>query len=196
VNRAANALEGGARQQPKPQFKALSPPPAAMFGQIGSPSQAVRPNKTARRLQTFAANPQQGLDSWQAALSAALRPPLWGETEGEQQANQTLMATRESGMLDDLRARLEARRAQSPRDLVAGRMLAAVYDFGFSFESALRERRRIVGLEGATGEDWYALADAEERAGNGAAARTDYRRALDAPGPLSSFHAAIARQRS
>lgn len=140
-----------------------------------------------------ALGPQGGLDSWQADLSAAVRSPLWGENEGDAQATQALMAAREAGQLDDLRARLEARRAQSPRDVVTGRMLAAVYDFGFSKEAALRERRRVAGLEGAVGEDWYALAQAEEHAGGGAAARAAYRRALESAVPPSPFHAAIAR---
>lgn len=141
-------------------------------------------------------NALAGLDSWQAALSGAVQPPLWGENAGEQQANQALMAAREAGMLDDLRARLEARRTQAPQDVVTGRMLAAVYDFGFSGEPALRERRRVAGLEGAGGEDWFALAQAEERAGNGSAARAAYRRALESPIPPSAFHAAKARGRS
>ena len=146
--------------------------------------------------QAFAAVPQAGLDAWQASLSAAVQPPLWGENEGEQQANQALMAAREVGMLDDLRARLELRRAQAPQDVVAGRMLAAVLEFGFSAEAALHERRRVSGLEGATGEDWFRLAQAEEKAGNGQAARAAYRHALESPVPPSSFHAAIARGRS
>jgi len=115
---------------------------------------------------------------------------------GEMQANQALMSARESGMLEELRTRLEARRAASPRDLVMARMLAAVYDFGFSTEPGLREHRRIVGLEGAGGEDWYALAHAEEHVGNGTAARNAYRRALESPIPPSPPHAAIARGRS
>ena len=143
--------------------------------------------------QMFAPAAPGGLDSWQAALAAAVRPPHWGGDEGDAQANQALMAARESGQLDDLRARLEARRTQSPHDPVTGRMLAAVYDFGFSPESALRERRRVSGLEGADGEDWYALAQAEERAGNRAAARAAYQRALESAVPPSPFHAAIAR---
>jgi len=145
---------------------------------------------------TLDADPQASLDSWQAMLSAAVRPPLWGENEGDAQSGQALMAAREAGLMDDLRARLEARRTQSPRDLVTGRMLAALYDFSFPGEPALRERRRIVGLEGAGGEDWFALARAEERASNSTAARAAYRHALEAPTPPSSFHAAIARGRS
>lgn len=137
----------------------------------------------------------QSLETWQAALSAAVQPPLWGENIGEQQVNQTLMATREAGQLDILRSRLEARREQSPQDLSVGRMLAAVYGFGFQSDLVLGERRRIVGLTGAGGEDWFALAQAEERVGNAQAARAAYRRALEAPVPPNSFHAALARQR-
>ena len=202
-----NGLGSAARQQAKPQPDAApNLPPAALFGHAGQPPHDARHSKMPLRLhaprapgnalQALDMDAQAGLDVWQAALSAAVRLPLWGENGGEQQANQALMAAREAGLLDDLRARLEARRAQSPRDLATGRMLAAVYDFGFSTEAALRERRRTVGMEGAGGEDWYALAQAEGRAGNGSAARAAYRRALEAPIPPSSFHAAIARQRS
>ena len=202
-----NGLNSADRLPAKPQPVAVpNSPSAALSGQVGPPPQGVLRNKMASRraapaapgnaAQAFAAGPQGDLDSWQATLSAAVRPSLWGETEGDAQANQALMAAREAGMLDDLRARLEARRAQSPRDVVTGRMLAAVYDFGFSKEAALRERRRITGLEGADGEDWYALAQAEERAGHGPAAQAAYRRALEASLPLSPFHAAIARGRS
>lgn len=141
----------------------------------------------------FATNGAADLDGSQAALSAAVQSPLWGENAGEQQANQALMAAREAGQLDDLRAHLEAQRSQAPRSLVTGRMLAAVYAFGFSSEPALRERRRIVGLEGATGEDWFALAQAEEAARNTASARAAYRHALESPVPPSAFHVGVAR---
>ncbi len=140
-------------------------------------------------------NALDALDGWQSSLAAAMQPPLWGEDAGMQQANQALLAAKEAGALDDLRARLEARRTQAPRDVATGRMLAAVYDFGFASENALRERRRIAGLEGAGGEDWYALARAEEGVGNNAAARAAYRRALESPTPPTPFHAAVARQR-
>ena len=201
-----NGLDGSAQIQPKLQSKASSQTPPAMLGQISRAPHATRRSKTAHQLlvpgasgdgvQVFGADPQASLDSWQAALSTAVQTPLWGENMGEMQANQALMSARESGMLEELRTRLEARRAASPRDLVMARMLAAVYDFGFSIEPGLRERRRIVGLEGAGGEDWYALAHAEEHAGNGTAARAAYRRALESPIPPSPPHAAIARGRS
>ena len=145
--------------------------------------------------QAFAVDGAVSPDDPQAALSAAVQSPLWGENAGEQQANQALMAVREAGLLDELRARLEAQKSQSPRSLVTGRMLAAVYAFGFSPEAVLRERRRIAGLEGATGEDWFALAQAEEGAHNAAAARAAYRRALESPVPPSAFHAGVARGR-
>ncbi len=148
--------------------------------------------------EAFAGNTQNALDAldtWQSSLAAAMQPPLWGEDAGMQQANQALLAAKEAGALDDLRARLEARRTQSPRDIATGRMLAAVYDFGFASENALRERRRTAGLDGAGGEDWFALAQAEERAGNNAAARAAYRRALESRTPPAPFHAAVARQR-
>ena len=178
---AANDAQRRAKTQANASHFAAPPaptdaPPALAPDVPGSPDLAVG-----------------SLDSWQAALSAAVRAPLWGENEGDAQVNQALTSVREAGMLDDLRARLEARRAQSPRDVVTGRMLAAVYDSGFSKEAALRERRRVSGLEGAGGEDWYALAQAEERAGNGTAARAAYRHALESPVPPSPFHAAIAR---
>lgn len=136
-----------------------------------------------------------GLDSAQAALASAVQPPLWGETAGEQQANQALLAVKEAGLLEDLRSRLEARRAQSPRDIGNARILAAVYEYGVSSEAALRERRRITGLEGATGEDWFVLAQREEQAGNTQAARAAYRRALESSPPPNAYHAAIARQK-
>lgn len=144
----------------------------------------------------FGGNAQGGMDAWQTTLSNAVQAPLWGDTLGEQQTTQTLMAAKESGELDELRVRLETRRSQSPKDLVTGRMLAAVYEFGFSKEAALHERRRVANLEGAVGEDWYALAQAEERSGSAEAARTAYRRALECPVPPSPYHAGIARARS
>jgi len=143
--------------------------------------------------QARAASPS--LETEQAALSAATQPPLWGESDGTNQANQALMTVRESGQLDTLRGKLEAARSRSPRSLGTGRMLAAVYEFGFQSELTVAERRRIVGLDGAGGEDWFALAVAEERAGNGQAAKAAYRRALELPGTLNSFHASAARQR-
>ncbi len=148
------------------------------------------------QVQTDEADGGQRLDNWLAALAQSVQMPLLGDETGAQQANQALMSARQSGQLDALRARLEAKRSQSPPDIVTARMLAAVDEFGFSEEEALKERRRLVRLTGATGEDWYALALAEERAGNGQAARIDYQRALNAPAPLSSQHAALARQRS
>ena len=137
----------------------------------------------------------QSLDTWQATLSAAVQPPLWGEDAGAAQANQALTAARQAGQLDILRGRLEAKRAQSPQDITVGRMLAAVYDFGFASDLVLSERRRIAGLAGADGEDWFALALAEEHAGNAPTAKLDYRRALASAVPPNSFHAALARQR-
>lgn len=197
-NVTVNGLEGAARPQAKP--------PALNSMEMHAPSvQALRAPRRSKAGLRYMAPPTGGaaqaftvdgavsLDAEQAALSAAVQSPLWGENAGDQQANQALMAARESGLLDDLRARLEARRGQSPQSLVTGRMLAAVYAFGFSPEPALRERRRVVGLEGATGEDWFALAQAEEAARNTAAARAAYRHALEAPSPPSAFHAAIAR---
>jgi hypothetical protein len=139
--------------------------------------------------------PVVSLETEQAALSAAVQAPLWGEDSGATLANQALMAVREAGQLDTLRSRLEARREQSPQDIGTGRMLAAIYEFGFQSDLALRERRRIVAIAGAGGEDWFALALAEARAGNTAAAKTDYRNAAESPIPLNSFHAAQARQR-
>ena len=159
---------------------------------------AVRP-KVFRRTQAPAMDQARAaapsLEAQQTLLAAAVQPPLWGETDGATQANQALMALRESGQLDTLRSKLEAARSQPPRDLGTGRMLAAVYEFGFSSELAVSERRRNTGLDGAGGEDWFALAIAEERAGNGQAAKAAYRRALELPGTLNSFHASLARQR-
>lgn len=143
-----------------------------------------------------AADAPENLDTWQKSLAAAVQPASWGENERVQQANQALMSVKMSGKLDDLRVRLEARQAQSPSDIVNGRMLASVYEFGFSTEAALRERRRITGLENAVGEDWFALAQLEEKRGNVQAARTAYRRSLESPTPPTPFHAAIARERS
>ena len=196
-----NSPDGSAPQTVLSSPNTMPPPPRAMFGPAGQPLHSARkaikrpapPGEAANAFQAFALNGAASLDSEQSALAATMRPPLWGENEGEMQANQALMSVRESGMLDDLRAHLEARRAQSPHDLVMGRMLAAVYESGFSSDLALHERRRIVGLEGAGGEDWYMLARTEERAGNGSAARAAYRHALESPIPPSSFHAAIAR---
>jgi len=197
------ASAGAAEQKPKPPPIALYRIPTTTFRQ---PSHGTRRNKTGERdadaqatgnaLQAFGAAAPARLASWQGALAGAVQSPLWGEAAGEQQANQALMAAREAGMLDELRARLEARRTQTPHDVATGRMLAAVYDFGFSSSAALRERRRVTGLEGADGEDWFALAQAEERAGNRSAAQAAYRHALESAIPPSSFHAEIARGRS
>lgn len=140
-------------------------------------------------------NTGQTLETWQNALAQALQKPLLGDTLGEQQANQALMAVQQGGALETLRARLEQKCHQSPRDLLAARMLAATYEFGGQSDAALRERRRLTALDGATGEDWFALAEAEGKASNSQAAREAYGRALAAPAPLSSQHAALAKQR-
>jgi hypothetical protein len=171
-----------------------------------TPLFALRNNKATQRAapMTFGGNGAQALDgngtdnldTWQNSLASALQSPQWGDNERVQQANQALMSAKISGQLDDLRARLEARQTQSPLDLVNARMLAAIYESGFSSEAALRERRRITGLEGAVGEDWFALAQAEEKRGNLQAARTAYRRALESPTPPTPFHVGIARGRS
>ena len=194
----SNALSGAAKiPTDKPKMFVLAPQSRAALGvRRDSIAKHAAPARAADTFgQAMDADDGQILDKWQASLAQSVQTPLLGDEAGMQQANQALMAARESGSLDALRARLEARRTQSPQDIVTGRMLAAVYEFGFSSEPALRERRRIVGLEGATGEDWFALAEDEGRAGNSQAARLDYKRALDAPAPLSSFHAALARQR-
>ncbi len=133
------------------------------------------------------------LETWQASLASAMQSPQWGDNERMQQASQALLSVKIAGMLDDLKARLEAQQAQSPKDLVNARMLASVYEYGFSGEAVLRERRRITSLEGAVGEDWFALAQAEEKHGNGTAAKTAYRRALESSIPPTPFHIGIAR---
>ncbi len=180
------------RDQPQPIAPA-SPRFEFSMRRMGGVRKAVVPQTAAPTQDTLTAAPS--LDTWQAALSTAVQSPLWGEDAGASQANQALMSVRMAGQLDTLRGRLEARRAQSPQDISTGRMLAAIYDFGFQGDLGRRERQRIVGLAGAGGEDWFALAQAEARAGNAQEARAAYRRALESPLPPSSFHAAIARQR-
>ena len=177
---------------------ALRQPNASLFAQRAyKPAKRAGQNALgANTQQIFDGNTSDNLEGWQTALSAAVQSPLWGDNERVQQANQALMSAKMSGMLDDLRARLEARRTQSPQDLVNARMLASVYEYGFSGDAALRERRRITGLEGAVGEDWFALAQAEEKHGNSAAARAAYRHALESPTPPTPFHLGIARERS
>ena len=160
---------------------------------MGGARTAIVPQAEVRTQDALTA--KSSLDTWQAALSDAVQSPLWGEDAGASQANQALMSARMAGQLDTLRDRLEAQRAQSPQDILTGRMLAAVYDFGFQNDLGRRERQRIVGLAGASGEDWFALAQAEARAGNTQDARAAYRHALESPLPPTSFHAAIARQR-
>ena len=177
-------------------YQAQVSPPAAKPQAEEQPRQTHVFNRTRMLPMSQGAIPAASLEAEQAALSAAVQAPLWGENSGAAQANQALMAVREAGLLDTLRSRLEARREQSPRDISIGRMLAAIYEFSFQSDSALRERRRIVGIAGAGGEDWFALALAEERAGNTAAAKTDYRHAAESSAPLNSFHAAQARQRA
>ena len=172
----------------------VSPPAAKPQGEE-RPRQARVFNRTRMLPMSQGVVPLVSLETEQASLSAALQAPLWGEDSGAAQANQALMAIREAGQLDTLRSRLEARREQSPLDISTGRMLATVYEFGFQSDLSLRERRRIVEIAGAGGEDWFALALAEERAGNTAAAKTDYHHAAESPAPLNSFHAAQARQR-
>lgn len=170
-------------------------PPAAKPQAEEQPHQARVFSQTRMLPMSQGAIAAASLETEQAALSAAVQAPLWGENSGAAQANQALMAVREAGLLDTLRSRLEARREQSPQDISTGRMLAAVYEFSFQSDLSLRERRRIVGIAGAAGEDWFTLALAEERAGNTAAAKTDYRHAAESAEPLNSFHAAQARQR-
>ena len=172
----------------------VSPPAAKPQGEE-RPRQARVFSRTRMLPMNQGVVPAVSLETEEAALSAALQAPLWGEDSGAAQANQALMAIREAGQLDTLRIRLEARREQSPLDISTGRMLAAVYEFGFQSDLMLRERRRIVEIAGAGGEDWFALAFAEERAGNTAAAKADYHHAAESPAPLNSFHAAQARQR-
>ena len=128
------------------------------------------------------------------SLTEAVTPPLWGKNAGMQQSNETLIDLQEAGLLDDLRAKLESRRTQMPKDVATGRMLAAVYDFSNAADAALHERQRVASLDGADGEDFFQLGQSEQRAGNADAARAAFRRALTASTPPSGFHAALARQ--
>ena len=60
---------------------------------------------------------------------------------------------------------------------------------------ALAERRRVALLATADGEDWFELAQTEERLGNIASAQRAYAQALRAAGaPLSPAHRAVAHQ--
>ena len=177
---------------------AQRPPNSPLFAlrNYRASQRAMPMNLGGNAAQVWDGNGTENVDTWQNSLAAAMQSPQWGDNERVQQANQALLSTRLSGRLDELRTRLEARRTQSPLDLVNARMLASVYEFGFSGEAALRERRRITGLEGAVGEDWFALAQAEEKRGNVEAARTAYRHALESPTPPTPFHVGIARGRS
>jgi len=174
------------------------PPPAAVIGGGfgGGPGRAMSRMAVPPRREPTSADNAALLSAGTKSLAEAVAPSLWGRTEGMQQSNETLTDLREAGLLDDLRTTLEARRAQMPKDLATGRMLAAVYDFSGTADAARHERERIARLDGANGEDFFQLAQSEERAGNADAARAAYRRALTAPVPPTGFHAAIARQKA
>lgn len=175
----------------------LPPPAAAVGGGFGGgPGRAMNRMAVPPRRAPTSADNVALLTAGTKSMTEAVGPPLWGKTEGMQQSNETLTDLREAGLLDDLRAKLEARRTQMPNDLATGRMLAAVYDFSGTADAARHERERIAGLDGANGEDFFQLAQSEERAGNVDAARAAYRRALTAPVPPTGFHAAIARQKA
>ena len=175
---------------------AATPPPAAAFGGGfgGGPGRAMGRMAVPPRPEPTSAADAARLTTAQTALTEAVAPPLWGKNAGIQQINETLTGVQEAGLLDDLRAKLEARRAQMPKDIATGRILAAVCDFSNTAQAALHERQQIASLDGADGEDFYQLAQSEQRAGNADAARAAYRRALAAPTPPSGFHAALAKQ--
>ncbi len=188
---SAEAPPSAAAAPPAAPYKL--PPPAAFGGMAG---RSMNRMMVQPRREAISADNAALLTAGTKSLAEAVAPNLWGKTEGMQQSNETLTDLREAGLLDDLKARLEARRMQSPNDLATGRMLAAVYDFSGTADAALHERERIVGLDSANGEDFFQLAQSEERAGNADAARAAYRRALTAPVPPTGFHAAIARQKA
>ena len=191
---ADNALSAAA--PPAEPYK-LPPPAAAVGGGFGGrPGRGMNRMMVQPRREAISADTAALLTAGTKSLAEAVAPSLWGKTEGMQQSNETLTDLREAGLLADLRARLEARRTQTPTDLSTGRMLAAVYDFSGTADAARHERERIAGLDGANGEDFFQLAQSEERAGNADAARAAYRRALTAPVPPTGFHAAIARQKA
>ena len=193
----SNAPAGGQPQTFSTETApAAAPPPAAAFGGGfgGGPGRAM--GRMAVPLHREPTSADARLTTAQTALAEAVAPPLWGKNAGIQQINETLTGVQEAGLLDDLRAKLEARRAQMPKDIATGRILAAVCDFSNTAQAALHERQQIASLDGADGEDFYQLAQSEQRAGNADAARAAYRRALTAPVPPSGFHAAIARQKA
>ena len=175
-----------------------TPPPAAATGGGfgGRPGRAMNRMMVPPRREPTSTDNAALLTAGTKSMAEAVALPLWGRNEGMQQSNETLTDLRELGLLDDLKANLEARRTQMPNDLAIGRMLASVYDFSGTADAARHERERIAGLDGANGEDFFQLAQSEERAGNADAARAAYRRALTAPVPPTGFHAAIARQKA
>jgi len=161
---------------------------------------APSPESSAGMTQSLRTADGKGLNDeqrihWQSALSSSVQSPLWGNDSGADQTREALMAASKAGQLNILRDHLEEQCAQSPQDIGAGRMLAALYDFSGKSDLGLQERRRLSGLAATTGEDWFALAQAEERAGNIQAAKAAYRHALESPVPPNASHAARARQR-
>ena len=192
---SADASSNPAPAPPAEAYK-LPPPAAAIGGGFGGGGGRAM-NRMAVPLQqepTLSADNAAVLSAGTKALTEAAAPPLWGKNAGMQQVNETLTGLQEADLLDDLRTKLEARRTKMPTDLATGRMLAAVYDFSGTADAALHERQRVASLGGADGEDFFQLAQSEQRAGNADAARAAYRRALAAPTPPSGFHAAVARQ--
>ncbi len=191
-----NAPAGGQPQAFSTETAPAAAPPAAAFGGGfgGGPGRAMGRMAVPLHREPTSAADDARLTTAQAALAEAVAPPLWGKNAGIQQINETLTGVQEAGLLDDLRAKLEASRTQMSKDISTGRMLAAVYDFSNTAQAARHERQRIASLDGADGEDFYQLAQSEQRAGNADAARAAYRRALAAPIPPSGFHAALAKQ--
>lgn len=132
-------------------------------------------------------------------LERTVTPPLYGTAEGEQQEQRLLQDAQQAGALDILTAELEhgaitANQAAS-QEAVAARLRAAIYEMTGDQDRALLERRDVVLLSSATGEDWFELAQTEARLGNADSAGKAYARALRATSPpLSAAHRAIARQ--
>lgn len=133
------------------------------------------------------------LNGWQDALERAVKPPLYGDESGVKLASQTLQSVTDAGALDAFRQLLERRRTQLPRDVVLARLLAVVYDFSGDAARARDAWERVAKTGKASSQDWLQLAEAEDKMGDGEAAKAAYQRVLDAVGPSASKDAARKR---
>ena len=130
--------------------------------------------------------------SWVAALERTLSAPRYGTANAQDELLSILKTAYSTGRLPALRRILALQ--QHTGGLPILRALATIDSFAvdkkaaagnvdkatlvIDKETAVKGWRKITNSGHATGEDWFQLAQAEERAGNHAAARHVYQRAL------------------